>query len=225
MTTDILVCKDTVQAALATLSVGSDDSAMRFFQHLGIPDAGEFLHALGETVEPEEVQTLQFRMSAALGDASERRARCNARLLAELPIHGDDKDATIDAVSHGLLRSIGLAPAEIYLLTGFCEEASFVNRYGRSVLGQPKLVALSRELEPPELEIIHNLGAGSLWLGGTVAFNDGRSHPETVRARAEGRPLHEVLRHPLLDDHDLRIVDWRDDGDIVTDAPRVRIFP
>jgi hypothetical protein len=223
MATDLLVSRETVRAALSTLAGGCDEAAQSLFAYLGIPDARDIVGG-PNGLDVEDETAMQVRMSAALGDASARRARSNRLFLDQGPLRGDHTDATIDAVSAGLLRDLGLAVAELYLLTWFCEEVKIVHPTGRSVLGAPEMSVLAREVAPPELEIVHALSPGVLWLGGTIVFMDAHTHPDTVRARAEGRVLRDVIRHPILDDHDLRIVEWSDD-DIVTDAPRVRIFP
>lgn len=224
MATDLLVSGETVRAALSTLAGGTDEAAQELFAYLGIPDARDIVGG-PDGLDVEDEIAVQVRMSAALGDASARRARSNRLFLERGPLQADHGDATIDAVSARLAGGLGLAVAELYLLTWFCEEVKIVHPTGRSVLGAPEMSVLAREVAPPELEIVHTLSRGVLWLGGTVVFMDERAHPDTVRARAEGRPLRDVIRHPDLDDHDLRIVDWSQESDIVTDAPRVRIFP
>ena len=228
MNVDYLIDARTAWVARAVLADATQrDVAKRTMVHLGIPDAEGFALTMDgrSFVDPGEEAVLRSRMSAALGDVSARRSAANGRFIKDNALWGDDHLAVVDAVSATWLQGLGISVAEAYLLCSFNEDVRICRRNGRSIDGLPEILMLARDLVPTVLEVVRPLGRGHSWIGGTVCIPDGAHHPDTVRVRAEGRPLREVFSHPFLDGHDLKVVQWEDADSIVTDAPMVRVFP
>lgn len=190
---------------------------------LGIGDAAQIAAKSGGNLSREAYADLQARGSAALGDRSEERARAIVDAMSRAMLWEGDNDATMDLVTAEWLRKEGLSAPELYMLTSFAEEMYIERKVGE---GEKREVMITSELrETPTLVVVYDFEKYSWWSDGRLDLAERMTQPATVRAAAIGRPLQDVFQHPFLNGHDVRIVDWSDPTIIITDAPRVRIFP
>jgi len=227
MNVDYIIDAHTVWVARAVLNDDTQrEIALRTFEYLGIPDIEAVeLTPDGKAIKHhEDVNALRSRLSAALGDLSPRRASANAEFLRANPLYGEDDTAVIDALSADWLTTLGISTAETYLLSSFNLGVEIHRRNGHSIDAHAHLEALTRDLSPPVLEIQRMLGRGCTWMGGAILLKNHGEYPDIARARAEGGLLRDVISHPVLDWHDLRIASWEDPEEIVTDVAWVPIF-
>lgn len=115
----------------------------------------------------------------------------------------------IDEVSHALLRAMRVSPAWLLLLSHLFDGQKtniWLNGWsGNSDLAFGQI----REDDEQMLALSILIGPDVVWNGEGVLV---RGLPDTILSSAEGRPLREIVSHPVIDTYDLIVRDVRPDG-------------
>lgn len=182
-------------------------------------------------VDNNEVERMQMRASANLGNLTPERVRGIWREFLTKTLWINDHKATVDAVTAAWFKSIGVSAAELYMITSFGEESYIERRDGKWIHGMDSVMIRSDGSEKgdgatqiPRLKAEIGLAERCYWFDGGVTLDyETMEYPQSVRTAGIGRPLREIFSHPLLDPQDLRIIDW-DNGMILTDAADIPVF-
>jgi len=141
-------------------------------------------------------------------------------LIAHPGNRGNDWDnLLIEPVTMSIVEGHGANPVVLALFTRLHDDMALHVDGGASTTLIEIHDAMHEGAPEPFLKLAMDLG-GALWEGDRVELVDG-DLPETLAIAIEGLPLRRVVSHPLLDRHDITVVEWsapniiiRHDGEI-----------
>lgn len=180
------------------LNVDEDVDDGHFVLHLASVDG----HAPGSD---GHVARVEDRLLAGLHDHGTTRIREIGLHLFRTVRRGDAGacGTGIDVVTREILAGHGISPAWIVLLTAVSRSFIVTDPSGSPVI---RIETLDCDDEAPLITPTIHLGGGARWTGEGVLVP---GLPETIRHEMPGRPLRDVVSHPVLDRHAFTITELR----------------
>jgi hypothetical protein len=144
----------------------------------------------------EQRTAMERVMLDGLYDLSAERAHAVERHLADTPCLAPD----VDQVTAELLTRLGMSIPWLRLLAATVDDAEIST--GGELEPAEVVIERARGGEPACISI--TLGDNVWWMGDRVCLGRfGPDLPRSIMIAAQGRPLRDVVSHPVLDRHDI----------------------